>query len=166
MKNIQEGDLIFDVTTAVNVERFDDNRLHGSKSTIKRVDFIIEHPKEFIFLEVKDPDMPGASNPEQFRQDLLGGNLIPDLAGKYRDTIFFSSLRKAYEKPIIYIVLICMKSLDDALLLAKTDALKGALPMTHKSWSKNSVDSCVILKLECYKKRFGDGTVWRASDYD
>lgn len=165
MKTIQEDDLIFDVSSAINAEKFDDNKLHGSNSTIKRVDFIIEHPKEFVFLEVKDPDRPGASNPEQFKQDLLGGNLIPDLAGKYRDTLFFSSLRKAYEKPISYVVLICMKSLDHALLIAKTDALKKALPMTHKCWSKNSVDSCIILNLEAYEKKYGNKAVWRESEY-
>lgn len=165
MKRIQEGDLFFDVSSAINVEKFDDNTIHGSKSTIKRVDIIIEYPKNFIFLEVKDPDMPGASNPEKLKQDLQSGNLISDLASKYRDTLFFSSLRKAYEKPITYVVLICMQSLEDALLLAKTDALKEALPMAHESWSKNSVDSCVILKLDAYEKAYGKGTVWRASDY-
>jgi len=165
MKTIQEDDLIFDVSSAVNAERFDDNNLHGGISTIKRVDFIIEHNDEFIFLEVKDPDKPGASNPEKFKQDLFGGVLIPDLAGKYRDTLFFSSLRKAYEKPITYVVLICMKSLEKALLLAKTDALKGALPMTHKTWSKKSVDSCMILNLDAYKKSYGNESVWRESEY-
>ena len=166
MKTMQEEDLIFDVSSALNAEKFDDNQLHGNKSTIKRVDFIIEHADEVIFLEVKDPDLPGASNPEKLKRDLMGGNLIPDLASNYRDTLFFSSLRKEYEKPITYVVLISMESLDDALLLAKTDVLKGALPMEHKSWSKNSVDSCVILKLDAYKKIYGDGAVWRSSDYE
>ena len=165
MKTIQEGDLIFDVTTAINTEKFDDNKLHGNKSTIKRVDFIIEHNNEFVFLEIKDPDMPGAANPAHFMGQLSGGNLIPDLAGKYRDTLFFTSQRKAYEKRIAYVVLICMNSLDDALILAKIDALKGAIPMTHKSWSQDALYSCVILKLDAYKKAFGDESIWRASDY-
>lgn len=166
MKTIQEGDLIFNVTSAINAERFDDNKLHGKKSTIKRVDFIIEHPDEFIFLEIKDPDIPDAANPNHFREQLCSGNLIPDLAGKFRDTLFFTSLRKKYEKPITYIVLICMKSLDKALILAKTDSLKSALPIAHKSWTKNSVDSCIILKLDAYKKRFGTESIWRSSDYE
>lgn len=166
MKTIQEGDLIFDVTSAISAEKFDDNKLHGTKSTIKRVDFILEHQEEFIFLEIKDPDMPGAANPEHFREELSGGSLIPDLAGKYRDTLFFTSLRKKYEKRIAYVVLICMDSLDDALLLAKNDALKGAIPITHKSWAKNSADSCIILKLDAYKATYGENTVWRSSDYE
>ena len=165
MKTIQEGDLIFDVTLAINTEKFDDNKLHGNQSTIKRVDFIIEHPEEFIFFEIKDPDMPGAANPVHFREQLAGGNLIPDLASKYRDTLFFTTLRKIYDKRIVYVVLICMNSLDDALLLAKTDALKGAIPMTHKSWTQDSLFSCVILKLDAYKTAYGNESVWRASDF-
>ena len=110
--------------------------------------------------------MPGAANPGHFREQLSGGNLIPDLASKYRDTLFFTSLRKRYEKRIAYVVLICMNSLDDALLLAKTDALKGAIPMTHRTWSHDSLDSCVILKLDAYKKAYGKETVWRASDFE
>ena len=166
MKTIQEGDLLFDVTSAANAEKFDDNKLHGNKSTIKRVDYIIEHNEEYIFLEIKDPDMPGAANPEHFKEQLTSGNLIPDLASKYRDTLFFTSLRKEYEKRIAYVVLICMNSLDDALLLAKTDALKGAIPMAHKSWTQDSLHSCVILKMDAYKKAFGNDSVWRASDYE
>lgn len=166
MNTIQEEDLIFDVSSAIKAEKFDDNKIHGTKSTIKRVDFIIEHEDSFIFLEVKDPDIPGAANPENFREQLCGGELIPDLAGKYRDTLFFTSLRKEYEKPINYVVLVSMESLDNALLLAKTDVLKRALPMTHKSWSKKSVNSCIILKLDAYKKHFGADSVWRASDFE
>lgn len=130
---IQEGDLIFDISSAIKYEKFDDEKLHGTKSTMKRVDFIIENPDEFIFLEVKDPDMPGAKNPEHFKQQFLTGNFIPEIAGQCRDTLLFTKLRQEYEKPIKYVVLVSMEKLDDALMLAKTDALKSALPMGHKS---------------------------------
>lgn len=166
MKTIQEGDLIFDVSSAIKFEKFDDNKIHGTKCTMKRVDFIIEDSEKIIFLEVKDPDVPGAINPENFREQLSGGRLIPELASKYRDTLFFTSLRENYEKPIAYVVLICINGLDDALVLAKTDILKGAIPMSHKSWSHDSLDSCVILKLDAYKKVFGEESVWRASDFE
>lgn len=165
MKNIQEGDLLFDVTLAISAEKFDDNALHGNKSTIKRVDIIIENRDQIIFLEVKDPDIPGAVNPDNFKQKLVSGSLIPDLASKYRDTWFFTSLRKKHEKPIAYVVLICMGILDDALLLAKTDALKGAIPIAHKDWPQDSLRSCVILKLDAYRKVYGEESVWRESDY-
>ncbi len=166
MKTIQEDDLIFDVTTAVRAEKFDDDAIHGAKSSMKRVDFIIEKDDRFMFLEVKDPDMPGAVNPGKLKQDLQGGNLIPDLAGKYRDSLLFTRLRGGYDKPIHYVVLISMACLDDALILNKTDALRSSIPISHRQWHEDSANSCVILKLEAYKKAFGAQSVWRASDYE
>lgn len=165
MKTIKEGDLIFDVSSALSYERFDDNKLHGTKSTMKRVDFIIENQKEFIFLEVKDPDEPGASNPEKFVCEFKTGNFVPEVAGQCRDSLLFTKLRKENLKPITYIVLVCMESLDEGLVLNNTDKLIGSLPIKNKNWSKTSVESCVILNLAAYKKRYGKNSVWRASDY-
>jgi len=166
MRTVQEDDLIFDVTAAVKAEKFDDVVIHGAKSTMKRVDFIIEKDDKVIFLEVKDPDMPGAVNPNKLKQDLQGGNLIPELAGKYRDSLLFTHLRGGFGKPIQYVVLINMACLDDALILNKTDALKSAIPISHRQWRQDSANSCVILKLDAYKRAFGDQSVWRASDYE
>ena len=36
MSTIQEEDLIFDVSSSINAEKFDDDALHGTKSTMKR----------------------------------------------------------------------------------------------------------------------------------
>ncbi|MCC5808696.1 MAG: hypothetical protein JJU00_20380 [Opitutales bacterium] len=166
MKTIREGDLIFDVSSAVACERFDDNKIHGSKSTMKRIDFIIEEEERFIFLEVKDPDKPGASNPQKFHNDFRTGDFIPEVARQCRDTLLFTKLRRDNDKPISYVVLVCMQALDEALLLAKTDELISALPVKNKSWANDSVGSCVILKLDAYKRMFGDGSVWRASDIE
>lgn len=165
MKTIQEGDLIFDVSKALNWERFDDNKLHGFKSTMKRVDFIIETPHELIFLEVKDPDEPGTKNPEKFLYEFKTGSFVPEVAGQCRDTLLFVKLRREIEKPVTYIVLVCMESLDEGLVLNNTDKLISSLPVRNKSWSKTSIDSCVILKLDAYKKRYGVNSVWRASEY-
>jgi len=166
MRTVQEEDLIFDVTAAVRAEKFDDDAIHGTKSTMKRVDFIIEKDDKVIFLEVKDPDMPGAVNPNKLKLDLQGGNLIPELAGKYRDSLLFTHLRGGYDKPINYVVLISMACLDDALILNKTDALRSAIPISNRLWHQNSANSCVILKLDAYQQVFGDQSVWRASDYE
>ena len=132
---------------------------------MKRVDFIIEKEEYVLFLEVKDPDMPGASNPDKLIQELQGGSLIPELAGKYRDSLLFSHLRGEYNKPIRYVVLISMASLDDGLVVRKMDDLKSAIPITNKQWCKNAADSCAILKLDKYKECYGSESVWRASDY-
>jgi len=156
MKTVQEGDLIFDVTSAVSYERFDDKKLHGSKSTMKKVDFIIENEDGYIFLEVKDPDDPVANNPQKFYSDFRTGNFIPEIAGQCRDTLLFTKLRQDTEKPIAFVVLVAMEGLEDALIIPKIDELIRALPLKNKTWGQASVDSCIILKLDAYKEKYGE----------
>ncbi len=157
-----ENDLAFDFGSALEAIVFDDDALHNP-STIKRVDFIAEFSDRFVFLEIKDPDQPGAANPEAFKTKLLTGNLIPDLAGKYRDSSWFRTLSGKATKPIHYVVLLSMASLDPALLLTKQDQLKSSLPITHTDWSAPCASGCAILNLEQYKKQYGQTSVWRLS---
>lgn len=162
MTVLAENDLEFDFSAAMEAIIFDDDALHNP-STIKRVDFIAEFNDRFIFLEVKDPDMPGAANPDAFKTKLLTGNLIPDLAGKYRDSYWFRSHSGKVTKPIHYVVLISMASLDPALLLTKQDELKRSLPITHNDWSVPCAAGCAVLNLDQYKKQFGANSVRRLS---
>jgi hypothetical protein len=162
MTVLTEDDLEFNFGSALDAIVFDDDALH-KPSTIKRVDFIAEFNDRFVFLEIKDPDRPGAANPEAFKTKLLGGNLIPDLAGKYRDSIWFRTLSGKVTKPVHYVVLLSMASLEPALLLAKQDELKRSLPITHTDWSAPCAQACVILNLEQYKKQFGADSVRRLS---
>lgn len=162
MTVLTENDLEFDFSSALEAIIFDDNALHNP-STIKRVDFIAELNDRFLFLEIKDPDQPGAANPEAFRTKLLTGNLIPDLAGKYRDSYWFRSHSGKVTKPIYYVVLISMASLDPALLLSKQDELKRSLPILHTDWHQPSAAGCVILNLDQYKRQFGATSVRRVS---
>jgi len=111
MTILAEDDLEFDFSAAINAVRFDNNAIHG-QSTMKRVDFIAEYEDRFVFVEVKDPDNPAAVNSEAFKTKLFGGNLIPDLAGKYRDSLWFRALSGKAGKPVHYIVLLSMASLD------------------------------------------------------
>ncbi len=162
MTVLVENDLEFDFSSAMEAIIFDDDDLHNP-STMKRVDFIAEYADTFIFLEIKDPDTPDAANPEAFEKKLKTGNLIPDLAAKYRDSYWFRSHSGKATKPIYYVVLIAMASLEPALLLAKQDELKKSLPIIHKDWSASCAAGCVILNLEQYKKRFAADSVRRLS---
>lgn len=162
MTVLSADDLEFDFSAAIEAFVFDDDALHRT-STMKRVDFIAEFEDRFIFLEIKDPDNPAAVNSGALRQKLLGGNLIPDLAGKYRDSLWFRTLCGKANKPVNYVVLLSMASLEPALLLAKQDELKRSLPITHAQWAAPCAQSCVILNLEQYKKQFGAASVRRKS---
>ena len=160
MTVLVENDLEFDFSSAMEAIKFDADALHNP-STMKRVDFIAEYTDRFVFLEIKDPDQPGAANPEAFKTKLLTGNLIPDLARKYRDSYWFCNNRGKVTKPIHYVVLISMASLEPALLLAKQDELKKSLPITHKDWPAPCAAGCAILNLDQYKKQFGANSVRR-----
>lgn len=162
MTVLAENELEFDFSSAMEAIIFDDDALHNP-STMKRVDFIAEYTDRFVFLEIKDPDQPEAANPVAFKTKLLTGNLIPDLAGKYWDSYWFRNHSGKVTKPIHYVVLISMASLEPALLLAKQDELKKSLPITHKDWSAPCAAGCAILNLDQYKKQFGANSVRRMS---
>lgn len=162
MTVLSENDLEFDFGSAMEAIKFDDDGLHNP-STMKRVDFIAEYADRSVFLEIKDPDQPGATNPAAFKTKLLTGNLIPDLAGKYRESCWFRSHSGQVIKPMYYIVLISMANLEPALLLAKQDELKKSLPITHKEWSAPCAAGCAIVNLDQYKKQFGANSVRRLS---
>ena len=163
MTTITELDLEFDFHDAVSVTHFDDDHYHAG-STVQRVDFIAEYNDRYHFIEVKDPDIPTATNPAAFGEKLRSGKLIQSLAGKYRDTLFFRSVQDKADKNIVYIVLLSMRALDPAMLVAKQDELRRSIPLTHSDWCRDSATTCIILNLEQWKRQFGDGSVRRLSE--
>ena len=163
MTTITELDLVFDFRDAVSVTHFDDDEYHVG-STVQRVDFIAEYDDRYHFIEVKDPDIPTAANAAAFATKLRSGKLVQSLAGKYRDTLFFRSVQGKTEKKIVYIVLLSMRVLDAAMLVAKQDELRRSIPLTHADWSRDSAATCIILNLEQWKRQFGDGSVRRLSE--
>ncbi|QIG07334.1 hypothetical protein [Proteus sp. ZN5] len=161
---IIEKDLEFNFSDALCAIKFDDCAIHGNNS-MKRVDFISEYDDCYRFIEVKDPDFADATeeNRKQFRQNLMSGKLLNSFAGKYRDSFLFRQLEGKNNKPVDYIVLLSMASLDDALLINKTDQLHREIPLTHNTWTSSSARNCVILNLQKYKEVFGEGSVRRIS---
>jgi hypothetical protein len=160
-----EKDLAFDFSDAINALQFDDTTFHGH-SSMKRVDFISEYDDFYRFIEVKDPDLPAVTeeNKANFLVDLNSGKLLNSFAGKYRDSLLFRHLEGKSDKPVDYIVLLSMSSLDPAMLLNKIDLLHREIPLNHNAWTGNSARSCVILNLEQYKIRFGETSVRRLSE--
>lgn len=160
---LRERDLEFDFTDALDAVKFDDGTVHSS-SSIQPVDFIVEFEDCYKFVEVKDPDEPGTVNVEAFRKKLQSGKLIRSLAGKYRDSLFFRSFQDNPRKDVEYIVLLSMRRLDDALLLAKQDQLLRSIPFTHESWKRNSASVCVILNMKQWKRKYGENSINRLSE--
>lgn len=162
MTQLSERDLEFDFSAAIRAVKFDDGVAH-SKSSVQPVDFILEHTDRYTFVEVKDPDEPGAADVEAFRVKLKSGQLIRSLAGKFRDSMFFRVIQGVERKPVEYIVLLSMEALADADLLTKTDQLKRSLPIEHSDWPSDCATSCVIMNVRQWKRKFGDESLRRLS---
>lgn len=158
-----ERDLEFDFTEALSAFKFDDGAIHAF-SSIQAVDFIIEYDDHYEFIEVKDPDEPGATDVSAFVNKLRSGELIRKLAGKYRDSIFFRGFEENESKEIEYIVLLSMSTLDDAQLLTLHERLQKSIPFSHEKWKKNSASACVILNIRQWKMRYGEESVRRLSE--
>lgn len=119
----------------------------------------------FFFIEVKDPDNPCTplENKVQFREQLISGKLIPSLVEKYRHTHWFYLHTDSTEKPIYYVVLLSLASLDPALLVTKQDELRRSLPQQHPQWVKPCVKDCIVLNEDSYKAYFGGHALKRVS---
>lgn len=163
MTTVQEFDLELSFPGAQSVIHFDDAEYHAG-STVQRVDFIAEYEAYYLFVEIKDPDIPTAQDPAAFVTKLNSGKLVQSLAGKFRDTQFFRSAQGKTDRKILYLVLLSMQSLDKALLLAKQDELRRAIPIRHADWANDCAASCIILNFEQWKRRFGEQSLRRISE--
>lgn len=163
MTTMRELDLELSFPGAQAVIHFDDSEYHSS-STVQRVDFIAEYEAHYLFIEIKDPDIPGAENLAAFVTKLNSGKLVQSLAGKFRDTLFFRSAQGKNDRKVLYLVLISMQNLDNALLLSKQDELRKAIPIRHVDWADDCAASCIILNFDQWKKRFGEQSLRRISE--
>lgn len=159
---LTEGDLEFDFTGALGAFKFDDGRTHAT-SSVQAVDFIVEYPDCYRFVEVKDPDQPGATNPQAFIDKFRSGKLVRSLAGKYRDSCFFRGCEGKNPKKIEYVVLLAMDVLDAAMLLSKQNELHRSIPLRHSNWLQDSASICLVLNMNQWRRLYGNGSVKRLS---
>ena len=55
MTVLREGDLQITINDAIEARKFDDEASHGLSHCMKAVDFVVELPDRYLFIEVKDP---------------------------------------------------------------------------------------------------------------
>lgn len=158
MTVLEEGDLQIIIGDAINARKFDDAN-HGLNHCMKAVDFIVELLDCYLFIEIKDLQVPQA--PEQSRTQFLrrikSGQLDEDLKYKYRDSFLYEWASGRADKPIDYLVLIAMDALDNALLLNRTEALKRKLPLLGPKahpWPRPPVRSCGVFNIASWSNRF------------
>lgn len=119
----READLYFDFSRATRAFKLDTPE-HGLSHAMKSVDFVVEWEQQFWLIEVKDPEQGGIpaqhrqNQQAQFRQDLLGGQLVEKhLFPKLRDSLIYLGLDEGIPaKPLRYLSLIGLESLQVAEL--------------------------------------------------
>lgn len=168
MTVLAEGDLQIALPAHAKGRRFDDETTHRLSHCMKAVDFIVELNDQLLFIEFKDPECPTAQPKDQkkFLEKLRSGNLDTDLKTKYRDSFLYEWASGRAGKPIYYLVLIAAKSLSEAELLARTDALKRQLPLDgpeNRPWKKPFVAGCAVMNLEAWNKTLPQFPVSRVS---
>jgi len=55
VRNLTEGDLQLTINGAIGARKFDDDSSHKLSHCMKAVDFIVEYPDFYLFIELKDP---------------------------------------------------------------------------------------------------------------
>jgi hypothetical protein len=156
MNELVEGDLKVTLPTGTLARKFDDSN-HGLSHCMKAVDFIVELEDKVIFVEFKDPDCSSANNKnrEQYVKKFLSGGIDSELQYKYRDSYLYELASGRANKPVYYYVLIGAKTISDADLLARTDALKRNLPVhgaNSQPWKKPFVAGCAVMNLHAWNK--------------
>lgn len=166
MTEFTEGNLQITFRGAVTARKFDDQRVHGL-SCMKAVDFIVEEENRLLFIEFKEPLHPKSKpqQKEEWFKNLCDGEIDNDLKYKYRDTYLYEwACNKKIEKPIYYMVLLDIDSLDAPALLNRTDALKRALPLNGPpsgAWKRPIVAGCVVFNIDAWNRHFSNYQVTR-----
>jgi hypothetical protein len=165
---LTEGDLLLTINGAIGARKFDDAN-HGLSHCMKAVDFIVERPNCYLFIEFKDPQNPNAKAKDQkkFVNRFKSGQLDEDLKLKFRDSFLYEWAEgRADNKPIHYLVLVALNSLTKADLGKRTDALKQYLPLQRSKpgpWPRPFVSSCNVFNLTTWNQHNLDLPVSRLS---
>ena len=169
MTAFTEGDLKIVFDGAVRASKFDEPSIHGLSNCMKAVDFVVELEKNYLFIEFKDPQKPGvlARDLQEFRKSFGSGVLDENLKYKYRDSFLYEWASNRANKPIDYLVLIALDSLDKPTLLHRTEALKKKLPILgpgSDDWSRPFVRNCMVFNLAAWNNHFPQFPVARVSE--
>ena len=160
-----EGDLQLVIDNALNAWKFDGDR-HGLSHCMKAVDFIVELPEVYLFMEFKDPEHPGArpENRREFVREFQSGELDEELKYKYRDSFLYEWASGRADKPVRYYILVAIDGLTEANLQARTEDLRRKLPVTGSaSWSRSIVEDCYVFNIRSWNRHLSDFPVTRLS---
>ena len=160
-----EGDLEITINHEITARKFDDPS-HGLSHCMRAVDFVVELDDCYQFIEIKDPQNPGAPTGTdiQYAQTLLSGGLADDLKYKYRDSFLYEWASGRAEKPVDYLVLVALDLLSEPELSIANDMLERNLPLHgpgSQPWARPLVRSCGVFNIASWNRTFPDYPVQR-----
>ncbi len=135
---------------------------------MKAVDFVVELADRYLFIEVKDPQRTEAAEArrDEFIRRCQSGKLDHDLKYKYRDSFLYEWAAGRADKPVDYLVLIALDTLDAAQLLTRTESLARNLPLMGpdgQAWRRPIARGCGVFNLDSWNRRFPEYPVSRAA---
>ena len=153
MTEFIEGNLKITFNNVLNAHRFEDHGL----TCMKAVDFLVELPDRFLFIEFKEPhDAEGYA--ERFKKNQLDQRL----KYQYRDSFLYEFASGRANKDNYFYVLIALDNLKTADWQRRTDALKKALPIgSPHQWIQPIAKDCRVFNIEKWNKFFTDYPVER-----
>ena len=146
-----EGNLQITIRDEMNARKFDSPE-HGLSHCMRSVDFVVELNDCFQFIEIKDPQNPGApeGTATQYAQTLLSAGITEELKYKYRDSLLYEWASGRADKPVDYLVLIALEQLAEPQLSTVSDMLQRNLPLRgpgSQPWARPIVRSCGVFNI-------------------
>lgn len=160
-----EGDLQMLIDDALDARRFDGPG-HGMSHCMKAVDFIVDLPELYLFMEFKDPEHPMSRQIDRqaFVQSFFSGEIDEDLKYKFRDSFLYEWAAGRADKPVRFYVLVALEELTTFNLQARTQSLRSKLPASGpSSWKQPIAEDCAVFNLASWNERFPDFQVSRLS---
>ena len=156
MTAVTESTLRLTFPSDAKARKFDDQS-HGLSHCMKAVDFIIDEPHRVLFVEVKDPGHPGArpENRDEFVRSFLSGAIDQDLTLKFRDSSLYEWACGNMKKPVYYWVIVAIETLDDAALLARSEALQKRIPERGPAsgrWKRQIAAGCMVFNMRTWNQ--------------
>jgi hypothetical protein len=153
-----EGELTFNFSGCTDAKKVDIQGI-AKPEGMSFVDFLVEEADRLLFIEVKDPSNSKAT-PEckkNYREKLSGNELInSELVPKARDSwSFFHLMDRIKNKPIDYIVLICIEqiSFDPRLIGPLTDKLRMRIKREGpEAWKNPYIRKCSIVTMDSWPR--------------
>jgi hypothetical protein len=155
----QESHIEFDFTNALRVVRHDVPSPAGDGNTIwKGVDFRIELPDKWLWVEVKSWDLKHIEQENRdreqasFYEEMRGKTTRSNLVSKFLGTTAYLSWKGGFlPSPVLYLVVLQPPTpLDKALLGTFAQKLKSSF--THKKWTHPI--ECAVLDVHNWNRTY------------